>query len=166
MKKSIIICLMLTAAVLIIACSKQVKEEPQVAAVDTSMVSGSNDQLSKYPIAGFGYKSAEISKKEWEQWAKNAAPVVKEILGKIPDGYALEIRGHTDGSGPEEPLGAKPGNLKISEQRAQTVLNALKKAGIESDKIVVKGAGASELIPGVDPRDPKQRRVTFAVVKK
>lgn len=165
MKKIAILSFMICVAVFAAACKQQVKQEPVVQNTDTQYVQTSNEQLSKYPLSGFGYKSSKIEKQEWEKWAATAAPVIKGILEKLPEGYAIEVRGHTDGRGPEQPQGNKPGNLQISENRAKTVYDSLVGAGITSPKLKYRGVGSSELLAGVDPKDPKHRRVTFVVVK-
>ncbi|MCU0821771.1 MAG: OmpA family protein, partial [Spirochaetes bacterium] len=113
-----------------------------------------------------GYKSSKMPENQWDNWAKTTAPVIKDILNKIPDGYVLQVTGHTDGVGPEQPEGNKPGNLKISTDRAYTVYSALKKAGIDSPKLTYKGIGSSELVEGVNERAAEHRRVTFKVLPK
>ena len=128
------------------------------------IVSAQNEQLSNHPVGGFAYKSSALDTEIWKRWAEAAAPIVKEILTKIPDGYVLQITGHADASGPEEPVGNKPGNIAISSDRAQTVFNALKDAGVDSPKITFKGMGASELLEEYDSRAAEQRRVTFRVM--
>lgn len=132
----------------------------------SKMISAQNEQLADNSISGFGYKSSKLPEKQWDNWAKSAAPVVKDILTKIPEGYVLQVTGHADASGPEQPTGNKPGNIKISTDRAKTVYSALKRAGIDSPKLTYKGIGSSELLDGVDPRAAEQRRVTFKVVPK
>lgn len=133
---------------------------------NSTLISAQNEQLTKSSIGGFGYKSSKMPANQWDSWAKSTAPVIKEILLKIPEGYVLQVTGHTDGSGPEQPEGNKPGNSKISTDRAYTVYSALKKAGIDSPKLTYKGIGSSELLEGVDPKANEQRRVTFKVMPK
>ena len=128
-------------------------------------ISGENRTLSKYGIGGFAYKSAKLDTASWDRWAKSAEPLVKDILSKLPDGYALQITGHADASGPEEPVGDKPGNIKISTDRAKTVYDALKKANVTSPKLTYAGTGSRDLLPNFAPRAAEQRRVTFEIVK-
>ena len=146
----------------------QKKEDPNVTSnVDwNAWVTTSNDQLAKYPVSGFGYKSSKVSKSKWDRWAKDAAPIVKEILNKIPKDYVLQVTGHTDASGPEEPVGDKPGNIKISGDRAKTVHGALVRAGVNSPNLTHKGIGSADPLSGISSRSGKQRRVTFKVVPK
>ncbi len=158
-----ILTLIVFAFVIGCAGAPEVKKEPQPQP-DLSMISSQNEQLANHPIGGFAYKSSKLNTANWDSWAKSAAPIVKEIVTKLPDGYALQVTGHADASGPEEPVGDKPGNIKISTDRAQTVFDALKRAGISSPKITYKGTGSDELLPQFDPRAAEQRRVTFKIV--
>lgn len=91
-----------------------------------------------------------------------------EVINNLPPDLVLEIVGHTDESGPREaqPELGKKGNLWYSQQRAQRVYDALVKAGIPKDKIRAVGVAEDELIPGIDPYDQRQRRVTFRINKK
>lgn len=167
------ICLAFSFGVLI-ACGggEQVKKDqpaPQVQASSISpdqWVSASNEQLSKVPVEGFGYKSSNMPAQKWDRWATTAAPVVQNIINNLPEGYVLQVTGHSDARGPEEPVGNKPGNIKISSDRAKTVYDALKRKGITSPKMTYKGVGSSESLPGYSSRDAAQRRVSFKVVSK
>ncbi len=149
-----------------IACSSAPEVRQPVSDPNVALVNAQNKQLEKIPVTGFAYKSAAVPKQNWDKWATMAAPVIKDVINKLPEGYVLQVTGHADGSGPEEPVGNKPGNIKISTERAKAVYNALKARGIDSPKMTYKGVGSSELLPGVDPRDAANRRVTFKVVPK
>lgn len=151
------------AAFFVISCSGASVDATGPAA---AFVKASNSQLAKYPIGGFAYKSSVMPQQQWTQWARVAAPIVKNILTKVPSGYALEVRGHADASGPESPEGNKPGNLRISSDRAKAVYNALGGQGIKSSSLTYRGVGSSELIPGVAATSARQRRVTFQIVPK
>lgn len=154
------------AIIFAISCGGGTQVKQDSIGDSSAMISVQNKQLAKSSLDGFGYKSAKMPANQWDSWAQSTAPVIKDILTKIPDGYVLQVTGHTDGSGPEQPEGNKPGNLKISKDRAYTVYSALKKAGIDSPKLTYKGIGSSELLDGVDPRAAEQRRVTFKVMPK
>ncbi len=165
MKKIIGSIICITAFAFVLSCSEQVKEQPKVAG-DNTFIPVSNSQLSKYPVTGFAYKSSQMPAQEWSKWAKAAAPVIKDIVNKIPDGYVLEVRGHADARGPETPEGNKPGNLKISTERAKVVYDSLANAGIKSSKITYRGVGSSQTIQNIDATSAQQRRVTFVIVPK
>ncbi len=169
MKRISLVILSLTIA-LFIACESAPKKEPppKKVSTDTSsiFVKSSNEQLAKIPVAGFGYKSSKVPAQKWNKFAKDAAPIIKKIIDNLPEGYVLQVTGHADSRGPEEPVGRKPGNIKISTDRAKAVYNALRKEGIDSPNMTYKGVGSSEPIEGVDSADDSQRRVTFRVVPK
>jgi len=81
------------------------------------------------------------------------ARALRPCLGSI-----IAITGHTDSSGPE------PGNLELSLARAQAVQDALVARGIPADGLRVRGRGSREPVEGLDPRDPANRRIEFAVL--
>jgi len=166
MKKSIILISAMAIMISIISCSKEQVKQPGVADTGSAVVSASNAQLAKYPVTGFAYKSSAIEPMKWSNWAKIAAPIVSGILDKLPDGYVMEVRGHTDSRGPEDPEGDKPGNLKISKDRAKAVYNALAAQGLKTNKITYRGVGSSEPLAGAATDSGQQRRVTFVIVPK
>ena len=152
----------------VIGCASAPEPQPvkkDTAAPKVADISSQNQQLSGQYIGGFAYKSAKLDTAAFDRWAVKAAPIVKDIIAKLPDGYVLQITGHTDASGPEQPEGDKPGNIKISTDRAKAVYDALKRAGIDSPKITYAGIGSQELYKAFSPRDPIQRRVTFKIVQ-
>ena len=53
---------------------------------------------------------------------------------------AVQVIGHTD------PMGSKDLNLKLSQQRAETVRNILVAAGLPANRITAKGMGDSQLV--------------------
>jgi outer membrane protein OmpA-like peptidoglycan-associated protein len=166
MKKSLILISVIVTMMSIIACSKEQVKDTGVAQTGDAIVSSSNAQLAKYPVTGFAYKSSAIEPMKWNNWARVAAPIVSGILDKLPEGYVMEVRGHADSRGPEEPEGDKPGNLKISKDRAKAVYNALAQQGLKTNKITYRGVGSSEPIAGVATDSAQQRRVTFVIVPK
>ena len=163
MKKYLLILLALTVAFAMSCAGTQMAD---ISDPNTMFVSTSNQSLAKIPVSGFGYKKSNVPAQEWDKWADAAAPIVKGILDKLPEGYVLQVTGHADARGPEEPVGRKPGNIKISNDRAKAVYDALRNKGIDSPTMIYKGIGSSEPTADCDPRDPCQRRVSFKVVPK
>ncbi len=158
----------LVSVLFVLGCASAPAPEVKKDTVDPNIanISSQNQQLANNPIGGFAYKSSKLDTAKWDKWAQRVAPIVKEITTKLPEGYILQITGHTDASGPENPTGDKPGNIKISTDRAKTVYDALKKANVDSPKITYKGIGSEELLKDYDSRAPEQRRVTFKIVQK
>ncbi len=163
MKKYLLVLLVIGVAFALSCAGSQMTD---VSDPNAMFAATSNQSLAKVPVKGFDYKSSKVPAQEWDQWADAAAPVVKGILDKLPDGYVLQVTGHADARGPEERMGAKPGNIKISADRAKAVYDALRRKGIESPNMTYKGVGSSEPTADCDPQDPCQRRVTFKVVPK
>ncbi len=89
-------------------------------------------------------------------------PILKrltQILKKYPD-YFIEIHGHTDN------IGSEKYNLKLSEQRANSVYEFLKKEGI-SNKMKIRGFGFKHPISDNSTEEGrrKNRRVEFILKK-
>jgi OOP family OmpA-OmpF porin len=81
------------------------------------------------------------------------ASALRPCLGAI-----IAITGHTDASGPE------PGNIALSGERAQAVRAALIARGIPADGLRTRGLGSRVPVEGLDPTDPANRRIDFAVI--
>lgn len=73
-------------------------------------------------------------------------------------GSIIAITGHTDASGPE------PGNLALSQARAEAVRLALIARGIPADGLRAQGLGSAHPVPGLSPDDPANRRIEFSVI--
>ncbi|MBN1497542.1 MAG: OmpA family protein [Spirochaetes bacterium] len=160
-KHHVIIILIISS---IFSCGKEYVKDSGTVNADNRFINAANEQLAKYPVAGFRYKSSKLPDENFKSWSKAGALVVKAVVDKIPEGYVLEIRGHTDATGPEEPEDSKPGNILISKDRAKTVYDAIKKIGIQSSKITYRGVGSSEAVQNAPENDDDQRRVTFKCV--
>ena len=82
------------------------------------------------------------------------ATALRPCLGSI-----IAITGHTDSSGPE------PGNLELSQERAEAVRRALVRRGLPADGLRARGVGSAEPVEGLDPADPANRRIEFSVIE-
>lgn len=83
---------------------------------------------------------------------------IARILALAPD-RCVVVEGHTDATGNADK------NMALSKERAGSVVNYItEKAGIERKRLVPLGKGSSSPAEGLDPRDPKNRRVVFKVV--
>ncbi len=82
------------------------------------------------------------------------ATALRPCLGSI-----IAITGHTDATGPE------PGNIALSQERAEAVQAALAARGIPADGLRAMGVGSQEPVEGLDPRDPANRRINFSVIE-
>ncbi|MEM7183478.1 MAG: OmpA family protein [Spirochaetota bacterium] len=146
---------------------------PRGSEAETAFVSKVNEEMKdwRYPdgdkVNGFAYKSINVpSRSHYTKWMGAKKLVIQSVMDKLQDGYKLEITGHADASGPDEPqpdLGKK-GNVYYSKERAESMKQVLVRDGFPEERIIVKGVGSQELLSGVDSRSPKNRRVTFQIV--
>lgn len=93
-------------------------------------------------------------------------PENRELLSRIAGvlltsmGYRVEIHGHTDD------IGSSEYNQKLSERRAEAVMNYLVDTGIDPKIVDTKGHGkTSPVVPGTTPKArAKNRRVEIGII--
>jgi outer membrane protein OmpA-like peptidoglycan-associated protein len=111
------------------------------------------DDLVEIPNITFVTDSARLTK-DSRKVVREAA----EVLGEHPE-VEVRIEGHTDSRG------TRSDNRRLSERRADVVLDRLVELGVEKDRLTAKGYGESD--PLVVPRTfadlEKNRRVEFIV---
>jgi len=86
---------------------------------------------------------------------------IADVLNTHSDIKGIEVQGHTDNQG------SAPYNLKLSESRAQAVVDALVKLGVDPLRLQAKGYGDTKpLLPNNnDVNRAKNRRVQLMVKK-
>lgn len=86
---------------------------------------------------------------------------VVELLGKNPSIAKVEISGHCDWIGGDEY------NMRLSQKRAQAVVNYLVAKGVDTARLVAKGYGESVPIADNNTTEgrAKNRRVEFTVLE-
>lgn len=100
----------------------------------------------------------------FEESSSNIDTASRELLDEVAMalrpclGSIIAVTGHTDASGPE------PGNLALSQERADSVRQALMRRGIPSDGLRARGVGSKEPVEGLAPDDPANRRIEFSVI--
>lgn len=88
-----------------------------------------------------------------QQLVNEVATALRPCLGAI-----IAINGHTDSSGNE------PGNIALSQERADAVKQALINRGIPADGLRARGLGSAQPVSGLEPGDPANRRIDFSVI--
>jgi outer membrane protein OmpA-like peptidoglycan-associated protein len=85
-----------------------------------------------------------------------------ELLKNKPEIRLVEVQGHTDNTG------SAVYNQRLSQGRAQAVVDALVRLGVSSDRLVAKGYGADKpLVPNsTDANRAKNRRVQVMIQQK
>lgn len=86
---------------------------------------------------------------------------VVKLMNENPS-IEIEISGHTDN------VGADADNLKLSQDRAQSVVDYLSQNGVKSSRITAKGYGETMPVTSNDNDEGRQlnRRVEFKILKK
>ncbi|MFI5164374.1 MAG: OmpA family protein, partial [Bacteroidia bacterium] len=86
---------------------------------------------------------------------------LKKLLTDMPT-MKIEISGHTDSKGADDY------NLKLSQSRAQSVVDYLIKAGINKTRLAAKGYGKTKPIATNDTEEGRQlnRRTEFEILSK
>ncbi|MBI5326650.1 MAG: OmpA family protein, partial [Ignavibacteriae bacterium] len=103
----------------------------------------------------FEYDKFELSPKSYLELDR-----LEEILKDFPDNK-VEISGHTDN------LGSDSYNTKLSQQRAQSVVDYLVNKGFQINKFIAKGYGKSKPVAKNDTEEGRamNRRVEFKIMK-
>jgi outer membrane protein OmpA-like peptidoglycan-associated protein/tetratricopeptide (TPR) repeat protein len=75
---------------------------------------------------------------------------------------SIQVQGHTDN------IGNDAGNLKLSENRAQSVFNYLREQGVSETRLSYKGFGKSMPVATNDTEEgrAKNRRTVFVIIRK
>lgn len=104
----------------------------------------------------FQTNSAELTPR-----AKSSLDVVAKALqaDKLAS-FRFAIEGHAD------PRGGSDLNLRLSQARAESVVNYLvTQHGIARDRLKPEGKGATQLVNTSDPDAPENRRVTITTIQ-
>ncbi|MEU4385188.1 OmpA family protein [Promicromonospora sp. NPDC023805] len=111
------------------------------------------EDLVEIPNITFVTDSAELTE-DGRRVVRNAA----EVLEEHPE-VEVRIEGHTDS------LGTRVHNWRLSERRAQEVLDRLVGLGVDEDRLTAKGYGESDplVVPKTFADLEKNRRVEFIV---
>ena len=117
----------------------------------TDLVGILNQSIINFPTGGSEVPPAAMT------LLQNAATQIKQL----PAGTALEISGHTDNTGDAA------ANVKLSQERADAVRNALIQAGVDPAKLVAKGYGSANPIASNELLEGRfrNRRIEYRVLK-
>lgn len=131
----------------------KLRQEMQGTGVSVNRV-GDQIQLNMPSAITFGSDSSELS-------SQIHAPLdgVIKVLGEYPD-TLVNIAGYTDSTG------AAAYNQRLSELRAQAVGNYLARGGVNFNRLIMQGYGASNYVASNDTPEGRaqNRRVTVTLV--
>jgi len=142
------------------------KDEPQTNTQDINTTTVKVDKKVKEDIESQIKDILHLHKIEFETNKATLTPKGKEIVDRVATilkkypGVKITIEGHTDSDGKADY------NLKLSQDRVDTVKAELVKAGISADRLKAVGYGESNpLVPNDSAENKaKNRRVEFKVI--
>ncbi|MCB9742874.1 MAG: OmpA family protein [Alphaproteobacteria bacterium] len=128
-----------------------------VIVLNPSKVKVSRERIDVNGKIYFEFDSAEIKKESYPLLDE-----VAQILIDHPELTKLLIEGHTDSKGSDAY------NLKLSDDRAMSVMNYLVVAGVNPSRLESKGFGETEPIAdnGTEAGREKNRRVVFRITER
>jgi outer membrane protein OmpA-like peptidoglycan-associated protein len=86
--------------------------------------------------------------------------VARGLKGSQLSPYRFRVEGHAD------PRGSAPANMKLSESRAEAVVEYLTvEGGVPASRLTPVGKGSTEPLNVQNPTAPENRRVTLVIVK-
>lgn len=91
-----------------------------------------------------------------ERKVQTIARSLKKGLGQY---LCVAIEGHSDASGNADR------NQALSKERAETVRQVIEKNGVDGSLLTAEGKGSSEPLPGLEPTNPRNRRVVFKIIR-
>ena len=103
----------------------------------------------------------ETNSAELQSQSKSSLDVVgKALQADSLSKFSFSIEGHAD------PRGGDDHNLRLSQARAESVMNYLVTThGIDPARLKAEGKGSTALLNPADPAAPENRRVTITTVK-
>ena len=104
---------------------------------------------------GFNLGSAQVIERDVVKLDRLADALKSESLKE----YRYQVIGHTDATGP------MPLNMKLSRQRADTVVAYLMQQGIPAERLTSDGRGPTELLDTQRPAAAENRRVEVRLVQ-
>lgn len=104
---------------------------------------------------GFDFGSAEVLQRDMVKVDRLAEALKSESLRD----YRYQVIGHTDA------VGALSTNMKLSRDRAASVVAHLKRLGVDASRIVAEGRGPNELLNPRQPDAAENRRVEVRLIQ-
>ena len=167
----------LAAAVLAVFAAGCESGQPKATAVaneGAGLEGAARAQLQAIKPIPFGYKSAALPLKDPKYTVAGVdvdtfmkatvIPALASIANSLPASKKIVVNGQANQVGPEQAVAGKKGNVRLSQERANAVLNYIvANSKIGKDKIVAKGNGSSRPLSGADPKDIENARVDFDI---
>jgi outer membrane protein OmpA-like peptidoglycan-associated protein len=91
-------------------------------------------------------------------------PALVKVISLLPADKQVTVIGHASRDGTEEPSGAFQGNVALSKARAEAMVKyIIRNSNLKADRFKIVAAGSTRTLPGVDPADTKNCRVSIVI---
>jgi OOP family OmpA-OmpF porin len=104
---------------------------------------------------GFDFGSADVLQRDLVKVDRLAEALKSESLRD----YRYQVIGHTDA------VGTISTNMKLSRERAASVVAHLKRLGVDGSRIIAEGRGPNELLNPRQPDAAENRRVEVRLIQ-
>jgi OmpA-OmpF porin, OOP family len=104
---------------------------------------------------GFDFGSADVLQRDLIKVDRLAEALKSESLRD----YRYQVIGHTDA------VGSMNTNMRLSRERAASVVAHLKRLGVDASRIVAEGRGPNELLNPRQPDAAENRRVEVRLIQ-
>lgn len=104
---------------------------------------------------GFDFGSADVLQRDLVKVDRLAEALKSESLRD----YRYQVIGHTDA------VGSMGTNMKLSRERAASVVAQLKRLGVDGSRIIAEGRGPNELLNPRQPDAAENRRVEVRLIQ-
>lgn len=152
-----------------VAQTPVIQSEPQTKkTISDERLAQINQKLSQAAMYGFGNGKTKLTAKLEKAWLAKNLGFFKELANELAEqeDYSVEVRGHASSR-----LAPKPKYIIITRdeaalKRAEYAISLLQKNGVDTSRFVAVSKSDKEPLDAKKPKDAKNRRVTFQVVRR
>jgi hypothetical protein len=127
---------------------------------DEAIIATANQKLSEVPMLALPAFKATYRKANFKKYAEKTFSVAQAVAADLPEGYVMEITGHSN----PYPPSSKSKSNRLSKKRAKLVYDYFVENGIEPSKLRYRGVGSTQ--PDEELSHDQNRRVTFKIIKR
>lgn len=143
------------------------KVEKPVLTVNEKLVSELNQKLEKATMTGFANGKTTLSPKQEKNWLSKNLSLIKSVVESLkdqPETVKVEVAGHASSR-----LAPKAKYIVITREeaalkRAEYAVDLLRRNGVDTSRFVAISKSDRNPLPKIDPKDGRNRRVSFSVV--
>ena len=148
----------ITAAVLRKQAQDSIRDPARASPINREPLSAKLGKLAQFTVAiNFDFNSARIRPESY----RTVGLIADSLYHPYLLGYRFIVVGHTDA------VGSREANLKLSQQRAEAIRDALiNPFGISPARIEAVGLGEEDLLNSANPKAAENRRVQLINIGK